>query len=378
MHRGRIALALAVGSCLLAVGVRSPTASAELRPLTDGRARLGEGGWAEVSSPPRREGRTLAREGLALLLDARGAPLDDGLGPSSQLQIERAIERLDRAVTLLPDDAELAFLRATALSEFAREQTDGRTSRRTEEALAELERVRTLDPRFEAASVAAAAASLRARLGDYAGADAEYQRARLGIRAPAVPIFIGSRHEDALYSLYAPPSPAILALNQAESVMLSGALSRSRALYEEALAAAPVGSLTRALALFGRALAEERDGAHELALESAVLAAVAWTPSSADLLARDLASRHGAAAPLHAPGVVFEPRWERYAYEALLHEAQARSAQRQGQEDRSSIERARAIQRYRGFFAVGGGASRFASIAQASIARLEAEAAHAR
>lgn len=359
------------GVTVLALSLASAAASANLRPLTDGRARAGTGSWEDVVRPERRDARLLVRQGLALLLDARSAQPDDGLEPPSQLQIERALERFDRALEGFPDDPEIALYRGLALADFVREEAGGRTTLRTAEAVAELERTRALDASYEPAVVAWQLALLYGRERRYDDAAREYERCRAGVRGGAVPIMAVSTREEALYLMFAPPGVALIALNQAEAEMLGGSLAQARAHYDESIAASPVGSVGRALALMGRALVEERSGAHLEALATAELAATAWNPRADDPLALSLVARHGAVAALHVPGVSFEPRWERHAYEALVHEALAQAAQRQGQPERVQSERERARRSLRAFFTSGGGESRFAEVARAGMARLE-------
>ncbi|MFO0025180.1 MAG: hypothetical protein ACK6DV_22805, partial [Deltaproteobacteria bacterium] len=193
----------------------------------------------------------------------------------------------------------------------------------------------------------------------------------------AVPIalvghVLPSEAEDARYRLFAPSPTVLLAMNQAEVEMLGGDLVAARLHYEEAAASSEGASLERALALFGLALAQERGGAHFEALETAFRAASAWVPNAQDATAQAVLARHGPVAPLHHPGVTFEPRWERHAYEALVHEAIAAQAT---DPEQAALERRRAQRSLRTFFSVGGGASPFAPSARAALGRLDAEIA---
>jgi tetratricopeptide (TPR) repeat protein len=345
---------------------------ADLQPLADGRARIGEGSWGDVLAPERRDARILLRDGVRLLVAARTVR-SDGLDDSSQLEIERALDRFDRARVVLRDDHELALYRALALARYAREEAGGQLVRRTDEAIAELERVRALAPDYEPAVVASELALLYARRHDYALAAAEYERARAHTRIAAVPLVLPpdvlpSEAEVARYELFASPVPVLLAMNQAEVEMLGGDLVAARAHYEDAVATSEAASLELALSLFGLALAEERAGAHAEALETAHRAASTWVPNVQDRTAQALLAQHGPVAPLHHPGVSFEPRWERHAYEALTHEALAAHATDPEQED---VERRRARRSLRTFFSVGGNASRYADVARAALTRIE-------
>jgi tetratricopeptide (TPR) repeat protein len=366
--RALVLLALALASVCLVPGA----SRADLQPLADGRARVGESSWGDVLAPERRDARMLLRDGVRLLVASRTVR-SDGLDDSSQLEIERALDRFDRARVVLADDPELALYRAFALAAYTREEAGGQLVRRTDEAIAELERVRLLAPEYEPAVVAMNLAVLLARRQEYARAAAEYERARAHARLAAVPLVLApdvpiSDAEIARYELFASPVPVLLAMNQAEVEMLDGDLTAARLHYEDAVTGSEAASLELALSLFGRALAEERAGAHAEALETAHRAATSWVPNVRDLTAQALLAQHGPVAPLHHPGVSFEPRWERHAYEAITHEALAAHATDAEQAD---LERRRARRSLRTFFSVGGNASRYADVARAALTRVE-------
>ncbi|MBX7192434.1 MAG: hypothetical protein K1X94_10260 [Sandaracinaceae bacterium] len=365
--RVRVLLPAVVGLAL-ALASPSPRAHANLQPLTDGRARLGVGSWPDVLDPARRDARLLLRAGIALLLQAMSPEAADGLEPPTQLSVERALERFDRAADVLTDDVELAVYRGIALGMFVHEEAGGRATRRTDEAIAELERARSLDPRYEPATVAWQLALLHARERRYDRAAEEYERARRRTAFAPVPVTLATDQEEILCDLFLPPSPGLLAVNQAEVEMLGLDLAHARAHYEEAIDGTEQGSLPRALALFGLALAEERAGSHLEAMSSAEAAATAWTPSARDTIAQALVAEHGPVAALHHPGVTYEPRWERHAYEALVHEALAARA---ADDEHREAERARARRALRMFFTVGGTASPYAEVARAALARLD-------
>ncbi len=345
-------------------------AHANLLPLTDGRARIGERSWGDVIDPARRDARLLVRQALVLLLDALVPAPSDGLEPPSQLQVERALDRLDRAARVLPDDPELAFYRGVALATYVREEAGGRTDRRTDEAVRELERARALDAALAPSSVAYQLALLHTRAHRFDRAAEEYERARIATRVlPAPLVSPTTDQEGTLFELFFPPSLCGLATNQAEVEMLDGDLDEARAHYEESVVLCPPRSLYRALALFGRSLAEERHGSHVEALASAEAASAEWIPDPRDTVAQSLIAQHGPTAALHHPGVAFEPRWERHGYEALVHEALAARAT---DPDSAQTERARAQRSLRAFFTVGGNASPYAEVARQALARVEA------
>lgn len=357
--------------------VPSAISRADLHPLTDGRARVGEPSLEDLSHPERREARLLARDGLRLLL-ASFDEATDALEPDSQVQVEQAIERFDRATRILSADPEIAFYRGVALARFVREEAGGRAVRRTDEAVAELLRVRALAPRYEPGAVAWQLALLYTRGGEHARAADEYERVRLWARPVAVPLVTLSRREESLLDLFHPPPASLVAINQAEVEMLAGRLEVARAHYGEGVALCDRGSIELALALFGRALVEERLGAHLEALASAVEASLAWTPNALDRVAAELVARHGPLAALHHPGVTFEPRWEIHAYEALVHEGRAsaaRAGRLAGAEELAVAEDERALRSLRAFFAVGGAASPHAEVARQALERLESRLA---
>jgi tetratricopeptide (TPR) repeat protein len=213
---------------------------------------MGEPSWADLLQPARRDARILQRDGVRLLVAAMTVR-SDGLDDSSQLEVERALDRFDRAMPALAHDPELALYRALALSMWTREEAGGQLVRRTAEAIAELERVRALAPGYEPAIVARELAFLLTRQGDYARAAREYQHARDDARLAAVPIalvghVLPSEAEDARYRLFAPSPTVLLAMNQAEVEMLGGDLVAARLRYEEAAASSEGASLERALA----------------------------------------------------------------------------------------------------------------------------------
>ena len=91
-------------------------------------------------------------------------------------------------------------------------------------------------------------------------------------------------------------------------------------------------------------------------------------PNLQDTVAQAVLAQHGPVAPLHHPGVTFEPRWERHAYEALTHEALAAHAT---DAEQAALERRRARRSLRTFFSLGGNASRYAEVARAALTRVE-------
>jgi tetratricopeptide (TPR) repeat protein len=358
----------------LALAATAGPAHAELRPLDDGRARIGEPSWLDLGRPDRREARLLVRQGVALLL-AASRETSDGLEPPSQVRVEQALARFDRAVAVLPDDPELAFYRGVALARYVHEEAGGRTLRRSEEAVAELERARVLAPDYEPAAVAWQLALVHTREARFEEAAAEYERVRALGRLVETPIAGPSRRELELLALFATPDAGLVDLNLAEVVMLGGDAARARALYDGALADAERGSLLAALALFGRALAEERSGAHAEALATASAATTAWAPRADDPVLGEVVARHGALAALHVPGVAFDPRWEIHAYEALAHEARAaaaRAGRLPGGDETAEAETERARRSLRAFFAVGGERSPYRASAERALVRLGA------
>ncbi len=311
------------------------------------------------------------QEGLARLLQSF-LPDHPELGDTAPyLLVEQALIRFERARRLLPDDAELAYLTAVALSRYRRPAQDGGTEHRDEEAMDAWRRVRRLDPTLHAGRVAFEIAALHMRRHEFAEARAEYEAALEHAVPPTLELmdrfYLPTGAERQLAYLFAPIQPVSVHGNLAEAAMLTGDLAGALEHYRAALEASDRPD-TRVLALWGLALASDRSGAHDDALRFAHRA-IQEDPLAGHSQHMDLSRRHGPFAILHFDGVYFEPRCEIHAYEALGHEALARAPGAAA--DAQALRRA--LVAWRLFLAEGGNASRFAPAARRHVARLEAE-----
>ncbi len=348
----------------LLLGLGSARAEAQLHPLRDGRARVGEGSWADWTHPERREGRLLLRQGVLFFTESFR---EDPLGPSPEVRIDQALARLEAARVSLPDDPEVALYLALVLAAYEHEAPGGQIERRSEEARVQFLRTRALAPNYEPVAVAWHLAQIETRLGHYADAERDYLEVLAMLRLPAAPIMAPSQREELLYGLFATPDEALVRVNLAEVRMLDQRLSDALPEYENAIALSSRGTLAHALALFGFALALERSGDDARALQTTLTALASWSaPANRPDLVR-LSRTHGALAVLHHPSVAFEPAAERFAYIALAHRALASEA---NEEDRVTHTREARIA-LRTFLAAG--ASSYAAVASQRLQMLEAE-----
>lgn len=340
-------------------------------PLLPTTARAQEGGWSEVFDPAERLGRRRMRQGLTKLVHGL-TPGDPALGAAPRwVLLEQALVRFERARRVLPDDPELAYYTAYALTRWERPARDGGTEHRADEAIEQWRRVRALDPAFFPDRVAYELAMLHMRRQEFAEARAEYEAALRSALPPTVELedrfYMPAATERALAFLFSGLDRANVHGNLAEVTMLTGDLRAAIEHYEAAIEQTE-DPFTRALAQWGLALALDRSGDRDAALEVATRALRADPIDPNDPRFATLHRRHGAMSVLHLDFVFFEPIYELHAYEALGHEATARM---DGAADRPGLERA--LRSWRLFLAEGGTSSRFASVARRHLARLEAE-----
>lgn len=340
-------------------------------------AQHGRGGWRELVDPGRRQGLHYERDGLVRLLEAlEPGALQPELGdPPAHLLLDQALLRFERARRARPDDPQIAYLIAIALTRYERPAPDGGVEHRLDEAVAAWERVRAVDPTFQAARVAFELAALHMRRHEFHEARAEYEIALQNAVPSSVDLmhrfYLPAPFDQRLAALFTPLEPQSIYGNLAEAAMLTGDLDSARRYYRRA-ADDPSDPVSRCLALWGLALAADRSGALEEALEHAGRA-LREDPVAAVQLARwqRLSQRHGPFAVLHLEFVFFEPRYEIHAYEALGHEALARTA-----EGSASVNELRAaLTKWRYFLDGGGNASRWAPRAREHVERLSAEIA---
>ena len=332
------------------------------------------GGWGDYTHPGRTEHRRIhVREGLGRLVTALRQQRV-AYDRSSYVTFDEALTRFADARAYFEDDPDLAFYTAVALSRWQRPSEDGGTEMRTDEALAEWQRLRELDPDYVPSIVASQMASLYARRGDVEHAAAEYERALqlwqpagawlLNVNFPALD------EEVELAELYAPRSRPLLHGNLAEHRMLLGQLDRAIASYQRAIGESRRPH-TRALGHWGLALARIRAGDRDAALDAA-RRAIEADPIAADPRFSVLQHDYGAFAALHHPDVFFEPRYEIHAYHAVGYEAYADMPDRRGSRRRSL---ALALASWRRFLAEGGTSSRYSGHAREAVTRLEAAVA---
>lgn len=355
-------------ACLLCAASLAPAIARAQR--SEPRPNDG-GGWAEVFDPDRRMGLLYRRHGLAKLIEAlSGAHPDLGDAPR-WLVLEQALVRFERARRLIPDDPELAYYTAWALTRWERRGPDGGTERRVEEAMDAWHRLRELAPDFMPAHVAYELAMLHMRRHEFAQARAEYDATLRHAVPPTVRLadrfYMSVAPERALSMLFSPHHPANLHGNLAEVTMLTGDVRAAARHYRAAIELAD-DPVTRSLGQWGLAVALSRGDDHGAALEAAHRAIREDPIPADDPRFRDLHREHGAFAVLHLDGVFFEPPYEIHAYEAIGHEAWARDPDVSREEHLRS-----ALRSWRLFLAEGGTTSRFAVHAREHVARLEEE-----
>src|SRR5262249_6162523 len=130
------------------LGILLTLAPASAQPLPQQ-----QGAWRELLSPERREGQLNLQLGLAKLLVALGRN-DPELGDAPRwLLIEQALLRFARARRALPDDPDVLYLTAIALTHWER-YDGGALERRGDEALEAWRELRRRHPDFHPERVA--------------------------------------------------------------------------------------------------------------------------------------------------------------------------------------------------------------------------------
>ena len=292
--------------------------------------------YRELRRPGTARARTLLRHGLDRLAASRETY---SLHRRAML-VEGGITRLRLAHAYAPDDPEVLFALASALSAFDEPLRDGTRRPRTDEALEAFLRLRALDPSYEAERVAFDIAVLHTKRHDLAAARTEYARAI----------------ETAFDELETITAHG----NLAEVTMLDGDLEGALRHYERAAelsrAAGPTAARSLALSLFGAAVVLDRLGDPEGALAKA----------------REATSAGGGLAVLRMEGVFFEPPHELHHYEGLGHLARAELAATPSERLAELRDARRSFER---FLDEGGAAGPFATPARARLAAVDAELA---
>lgn len=247
-------------------------------------------------------------------------------------RLDSALARLELAQQVAPDDPQIRYAQARVLLDWEEPGPLWRCTakRRDDEAIAVLRALRRDHPQFAQARVAFDLAVALTRSSRFAAAAEVYAEAIALVLDP----------EDA----------AVMRSNLAEVTMLSGDVETAIAHYERALRDATFGR-DYLLPLWGLAVALDRLGEHDAALEHARKA---------------IAAEGGRMAVLRSDGVFFEPSHEIYYYEALGHEALAARP-----DTDTARELSAAAGSLRIFVAAAGDDGAFAIAAQASLRRVE-------
>jgi tetratricopeptide (TPR) repeat protein len=250
-------------------------------------------------------------------------------------QLDAALDRLDRALALAPDDGEVLYARARVLASWEDPGPSWtcESTRRDAEAIAAYETLQNRHPELAPAAVAFELAVALTRSRRFADAARAYQRA-------------------SSLALDGDNGGTVLS-NLAEMTMLAGDLQGAVDNYERALQGSS-GGRDYLLALWGLSVALDRLGEHQSALDHAqkALHAEGW---SAQVLRSD--------------GVFFEPPNELHYYEGLAHEALA------AHDDAARAHELRAATvSYRAFLAGAGEHGSFTQAGQAALERVQAEA----
>jgi tetratricopeptide (TPR) repeat protein len=288
---------------------------------------------------------------------------------------EQALIRFERARRTLPDDPDLLYFRAVALSGWHADlDGDGVDEHRTEEAIDAFEDLRRVAPEYHPDRVAFSLALLHARRSALREAITEYERVIASTIGPPSPLHYGvADRERALAGLFTPQPLATAYLNMAEALMLLGepeSLARAVESYRRASELGAGDPFDRATALWGLAVALDRAGDHREAILAAQRAIDADpVPDDVARLGIDHQS-HGPMAILHSTLVFFEPAHEVHAYDALGWEALARRAG--GDADRRELLE-RAVRAWREHLTGGGNAGAYADHARGAVERIEQE-----
>lgn len=326
--------------------------------------------WADALHPRESAlGQRLVESAIALIACATEPARCAEAPPAETVIWAQAALRLERAAVLVPEDPTLRLLHALSRD---RALGPSPTAPELTEVIDLYLSLREAAPHYAEGHVAYALAILLTRVGRVAEAAREYERvAEVRSLNPTVFSHPLALWEIQLVSLHAAVPAEAIAGNWAEVTMLAGDAERAIELYQQAMDGTPRASFSGALARWGMALAQERAGAHEAAIEMACEAIDVGLPHDVAMLEPSRAAtraRWGPFAALHDPDVFFEPRYEIRAYEALGHACLAtRSASSEGR--RIQLERARASWRF--FLLEGGSEGPWAERAESALSTLE-------
>jgi tetratricopeptide (TPR) repeat protein len=203
--------------------------------------------------------------------------------------VDRALLQLTEADERAPEDPRTSYLRGLAFMRWEEpaDLSDCQVRRKTEEAIAAFQHLQQSDSLFEASQVAFQLGLLFTREHAFEAAADSYRR--------AVALAFEAR------------DTANAQANLGEVTMLAGDPAGALEHYDEALKLVP-GGRDYALVAFGSAVALDRLGEHDAALQRA--------SQAIEAAGRSLGWLRGG-------GVFFEPAYELDYYEALAHEALA-------------------------------------------------------
>jgi tetratricopeptide (TPR) repeat protein len=207
---------------------------------------------------------------------------------------DEAAALCERAARERPKDPEpiLRLIRALTVSDL--DHPEACRPGRCEQALAQLARIKQIDPQsLEAARVAAEEGILLSRMGRFAEAMVAYERALPLVEPARLPSRLDER-----------PGSVMLWGNSAETAMALGRLDDAIRRYELALERSAYGEPEWQLSLWGLGVALDRDGQVDRASKTI----------------QRVLERDPSLSRLHEDGVFFAPAGDLYYYEGLGHE----------------------------------------------------------
>jgi tetratricopeptide (TPR) repeat protein len=323
--------------------------------------------WRAVREPGYSQSRALLRQGVERLAHAIRAFIREPHMPHlGRAHVESALVRLHLAHARAPRDSEALHILVMARIMW---RTPGGTSRLTDDdqqTLALLERLRALDPEYQASRVAFELGILHTRGHDFERAAAEYERCLQRTLLPTEEPPSFRTPEDLLADRLFGPVPApTVHYNLGDVTMALGNLPTAIVHYRRAVEEARSSShefRTVLLASWGLAAALDRFGEHAAALEHA-REAIRLDAEPMEVL--------------HHPSVFFEPSFEIHYYEALGHTVLGSDVSgellEQAEERREALERG--VRSWERFLAEGGDKSPWADVARRHLADLRARVA---
>lgn len=320
--------------------------------------------WRSVHDPGYARSRILVRHGVERLTHAIRALVHDPHMPQvGRAHVENAIVRLHLAHARAPRDPEALYILAMTRILWRDQDAGGRLGAEDEDTLALLEKLRRLDPEYQAARVAFELGILYTRARDFERAADEYDRCLNRILLPTEGDPRYRSPEDVLADRLFGPVPApTVHYNLGDVTMARRDLPRAIAQYRRAIEEGRRSGRqfrTVLLSHWGLAAALDRFGEHAAALEHAREA---------------VRLDDEPMAVLHLSSVFFEPSHDLHYYEALGHTVLAdRAAEERGgeaeDETRSALKAAAAS--WQQFLSEGGDQSPWADLALKHLDEVE-------